>query len=55
MPCYNTHKKYEGYAKGDSFDMNLAARKQDTLKKFSRNALICMRNSTGRAYLTCTV
>ena len=27
MPRYNTHEEYEGYAKGDSFDMNLAGGK----------------------------
>ena len=40
MPRYNTHEEYEGDAKGDSFDMNLAEGKtQSTNQRQDDDAL----------------
>ena len=40
MARYNTHEEYEGYAKGDSFDMNLAEGKtQSTNQRQDDDAL----------------
>ena len=40
MTRYNTHEEYEGYAKRDSFDMNLAESKtQSTNQRQDDDAL----------------